>query len=299
MSEIQFKNKYVVIIILELKRVPYPILDLNISSINSNQPFITAVAALPGSQAVLISYVIDGIRIKNQVLKVNKHGQFVQTLYTCVRCIIEGVLVLGDNLYIVHQVGKIIKVNPTSTEIVQEYKMNPRLYMANKGPLYFDPDLIPDKDLLIITSPSHQEVFTYRLSTQMKESSIKIGVQVTNSITYSFYNNQTHYVVAFQSNSSVNVYDSKWHFVRTFGGKNGQLGRPRSVIASPEGTVIVGDSSNGRVSEFSMEGEFLCHLLVKSDGISTIQALSFSYPHLWILQVRDNKLTRYILYDDK
>ena len=299
MAEIQFNNKYMVIIILELKRVPYPILDLNISSINSVQPYISIIAALPGSQAVLSSYIRDGTIIKNQVLKVNKHGQFVQTLYTtCHRCLIGGLLVLGDNLYIVHHVGKIIKVNLTTTEIVQEYKMNPRLYMDNRGSLYFDPDLIPDKDVLIITSNSHQELFTYRLSTQMKESSIKIGVQIANSITYSFYNNQTHYVVAFQANSSVNIYDSKWHFVRTFGSKNGQLRRPISVIASPEGNLIVGDIGNHRVSEFTMEGEFLCHLLVKSDGISTIKALSFSYPHLWILQIRDSKLTRYRLYDD-
>ena len=89
--------------------------------------------------------------------------------------------------------------------------------------------------------------------------------------------------------------------MRTFGGrgsKDGELERPLSVIMSPEGTVIVGDSGNRRVSEFTMEGEFLCHLLVKSDGISSIQAMSFSHPHLWIVQLHDTKLSRYRLYEN-
>ena len=299
MSEILDFNKYtyVSVTILGLKRVPYPILDLHMSSIHVGNAYINAAAAFPGSEAVVNSY--SNVGYKNQILKINKHGQFVQTLYTCVRCIIGGLLVLGDNLYIVHEVGKIIKVNLSNTDLVQEYEVKRRLYMAHTGSLYFDPDLIPDKDLLII--PANQEVFTYRLSTKMIEFRIKTGKHRSKSITYNFYNNQTHYVVAYYTNSSVNVYDSRWRFVRTFGGrgsKDGELERPLSVIMSPEGTVIVGDSGNRRVSEFTMEGEFLCHLLVKSDGISSIQAMSFSHPHLWIVQLHDTKLSRYRLYEN-
>ena len=290
-------NKYVSVTVLGLKRVSYPILDLNVSSVDVVYASINVIAALPGSEAVVNSYNND--EYKNEILKINKHGQFVQTLYTCVRCIIQGVLVLGDNLYIVHEVGEIIQVNLINTKIVQEYKMNGRLHMANRGSLYFDPDLIPDKDLLIISSHSHQELFTYRLSSRKKEISIETGTHSTRSITYSFYNNQTHFVVAYYTNSSVNVYDSRWRFVRTFGGrgsKDGELERPLSVIMSPEETVIVGDTGNRRVSEFTMEGEFLCHLLVTSDGISSIQAMSFSHPHLWIAQLHENKLSRFRLY---
>ena len=288
--------------ILGLKRVPFPILDLNISSINSAQSRITVIAALSGSEAVLtLNNNTEKYKINNQIVRINKHGQFVQKLYGCEDCTIDGLLVLGDNLFIVHSVGKIVKVNLVMNEIVKEFKMDKGLYMSNKGPLYFDPALIPDKDLLILSSYSHQKLFTYRLSTQVKESSIKIGMQSTMGITYSFYNNQTHYVVAYYTNSSVNVYDSRWRFVRTFGGrgsKDGELQRPLSVIMSPEGTVIVGDSGNSRVSEFTMEGEFLCHLLVKSDRISFIHSLSFSFPHLWIVQLSDWKLSRYRLYED-
>ena len=106
--------------------------------------------------------------------------------------------------------------------------------------------------------------------------------------------------MAYVTNSSINVYDSRWRFVRTFGGrgsKDGELERPLSIMMSPERTVLVGDTGNHRVSEFTMEGEFLCHLLVKSDGISSIRAMSFSYPHLWIAQGRRN-LSRYRIYKD-
>ena len=159
------------------------------SSINSTQPSFNEIAALSGSEAVVNLHNIERKNNKNHILRINKHGQFVQKLYKCEECVIGGLLVLGDSLYIVHHSHKIVKVNLITNEIVQEYKMDEGLYVVNRGPLYFDPDLIPDKDLLILYGYSHQEVFTYRLSTQMKESSIKIGMQTTRSITYSFYNN--------------------------------------------------------------------------------------------------------------
>ena len=204
-----------------------------------------------------------------------------------------NIMMLGEDLYVFDE-KNVVRIKFRYTRRIDRFPLsaNPsdKFEPFNKASLYFDPALIPD-DTLICCDAYRREVFTYYLSTKQKKT--RLRGDRARSISYSFYNNKTFYVVTFPS--SVKVYDSGWHFIRkigSYGSVVGNFDNAQSALQLPEGTVVVADS--GGVSEFTMEGMFVGHLLGPSDGISGTGPLSFHYPHLWILT---HKVTRYRLYE--
>ena len=68
----------------------------------------------------------------------------------------------------------------------------------------------------------------------------------------------------------------------SLGSQNDQLNNPEAAIELPQGTVIVADRVNDRVSEFSIEGHFIRHIL-NQQGMHP-SAISFAYPYLWVVE---------------
>ena len=174
----------------------------------------------------------------------------------------------------------------------------PDARVTHTGSLYSNPDKIPDKQTLLLCDWSKGEVFTFKPSTGQKKVGI-IGLSQPTSVSYLFYNNTVYYIICEELRHRITVYNNRWDRIRTIGrrGSNdGELNHPSSAIVSDENTIIIADYDNHRISEFSFNGTFLCHLLDRSDGIDKPRYMSYYYPHLWLRHGYPRKLYRYNLY---
>ena len=92
------------------------------------------------------------------------------------------------------------------------------------------------------------------------------------------------YLVTCYRTHSVDVYDEGWKLVRTFGGEgqaDGQMRNPWGTTFTKQG-ILVADCSNGRISLYSTEGNFIKHILKRNDGIDYRIGLSFTRSFLWL-----------------
>ena len=212
---------------------------------------------------------------------------------------IEGLLVLGDYLYIIHYNGTVIKTRVSDGQIVRKTTIPDVRGVIHTGSLYTNPDKIPDKQTLLLCDWNKHEVFTFKPSTGQKKVRIT-GLRRPRSVSYLFYNNTVYYIVCERYGHRITVYNNTWDRIRTIGrrgSKDGELNNPLSAIVSDEDTIIISDLYNYRVSEFSFNGTFLRHLLVSSDGIDRPWYMSYYYPHLWLTHSYPHiKLYRYSLY---
>ena len=235
-----------------------------------------------------------------QVLRLDSQGKIKKTIYSCVGCnYIQGLLVLGEHLYIVHYNGTVIETRVSDGHILSITAVPDVIWVTHSGSLYSEPAKIPDKQTLLLCDHNKDEVFTFKPSTGEKNVRVT-SLRYPRSVSYLFYNNTVYYMVCEQWGHRINVYNNTWDLIRTTGrrGSNdGELNYPISAIVSDEDTIIISDFGNHRVSEFSFNGTFLHHLLVSSDGINGPYSLSYYYPHLWLVDgYPQGKLYRYNLY---
>ena len=305
----------------------YPVLELaNVSLINRKLRLISSVAALKNGEALVhytmpyggtCSALINGKHIDtvisneymHRVVKVNQQGEALHNVEHRVYAAHtertgRGLLVLGNMLYVIQttplsvekiklpEFQKSYKGQQTVVKPVDKYRVPGAV---NFGSLFHDPSMIPDKDLLLLADQITGEIFTYRLSTRHKEVHVT-GLKNPTSVSYILTKEETFYLVC--DSQRVRVYNSTWRLVRYIGkpgSADGALSKPTSAIMLPEGSIIIADQGNNRVSEFTVMGKFLCHLLTEDDEVINPTGLSFSYPHLWVLH-HDNRLHRYKLY---
>ena len=275
-----------------------PVLDLNMADVNPQMAVRYSVAALPDGGAFVINQVYSNYT--NQVLRVNVTGQVIQNVYQCVKCnSVTGLLVLNNNLYVIHSYGALIQVDIKNTTIVRVYQVPNILRPVNYGSLSYHPSVITHPDLLLLADVG--EIFSYNVTSKNKQVHLT-GLSVPSSVSFMTYNSHLYYVVCENKRHQVNIYNSTWSLYQTLGGPgsgDGQLRDPYSAIGLPDGSVIICDSLNHRVSLFNVHGRFIRHLLTRSDGLSYPDAISISLPYLWLTDHRGYgiyRLYRYKLY---
>ena len=75
------------------------------------------------------------------------------------------------------------------------------------------------------------------------------------------------------------IFDSTGQFVRKIGSEGngpGQFKFPRGVCVDQESTVIVADRNNDRVSQVTLTGRFVRHLLTRDDGVRAPYAVAIT-----------------------
>ena len=242
-----------------------------------------------------------GYNKTDEVLRLDSQGKIKNNIYSCVRCnYINGLLVLGDYLYIIHRNGTVIKTLVSNGRVMDVTTIPDVRFVIHTGSLYSNPDRIPDKQTLLLCDLYKDEVLTFKPSTGQKKVRVT-GLRHPRSVSYLFYNNTVYYIVCEKYGHRINVYNNTWDLIRTIGREgsdDGELKYPRSAIVSDEDTIIISEYGNHRISEFSFNGTFLHHLLVRSDGIRYPRYMSYYYPHLWVNHGGSYpyKLYRYNLY---
>ena len=251
------------------------------------------LAALPRGEAIAIRQSRH-----NTYVRIYKRGE-TEHFYCekCNRCSnIGALLILGDNVYIIHSNGKVFEISLNNNHVMGVYQIENVVKVVNYGSLYSEPSLIPDKHVLLLVDNRKNEVFTYNMPLHRKIVRLR-GIPNPTSVTYSFYNNTTFYIVCVRWQHSIHVYDSLWQPVRRFGTNSERQYSVGSAIMSLEETIFVVNSS--KVSEFTLQGQFIGHLILMPDSITLVSfRLSFSYPYLWLQKIGGNA-ERYKLYDKK
>ena len=268
--------------------------------VNPQMTFILGIAALPDGGAFIDNY----IRSTNtrQVWRVNVTGQVIQHVHQCVRCRIEGLLVLNNNLYVIYWNGTLIEIDINNTNTVQVYQVPGVRWMFHTGSLSYHPSVITHPDLLLLADESKGEIFSYNVTSKNKQVHLT-GLSDPSSVSFMTYNSHLYYVVCENGRHQVHVYNSTWGLYQTLGGTrgsgDGQLDDPLSAIGLPDGSIIISDFGNQRVSLFNIKGRFIRHILTQSDGLSGPGAMSISLPYLWLTDYQGydiDRLYRYKLY---
>ena len=270
------------------------------------QMTIDYVAALPDGGAFVINIVWSNDT--GQVWRVNVRGQVIQHVYQCVMCYdklggylviaVTGLLVLNNHLYVIHANGTLLEFDINNTNTVQVYQVPGVWYMNHHGSLSYHPSVITHPDLLLLADRNKGEIFSYNVTSKNKQVHLT-GVSGSTSVSFMTYNSHLYYVVCEIWNHQVLIYNSTWSLYKTLGGNkgsgDGQLDYPQSAIGFIDGSVIISDYDNNRVSLFTIQGKFVRHILTRSDGLYRPWAMSISLPYLWVVH-GGGRLYRYKLY---
>ena len=278
--------------------------------VNPQMTGILFVAALPDGGAFIDNYVRSNYT--GQVWRVNVTGQVIQDVYQCVRCFynqsgylytaVTGLLVLNNNLYVLYYNGTLLEININNTNTVQVYQVPDVRLMIHTGSLSYHLSVITHPDLLLLADIGKGEIFSYNVTSKNRQVHLT-GLRDPISVSFMTYNSHLYYVVCEWGPNQVRVYNSTWGLYKTLGGAegsgDGQLWYPWSAIGLPDGSVIISDRNNHRVSLFNIQGRFVRHILTWSDGLSETLAMSISLPYLWLIDDQGSdiyRLYRYKLY---
>ena len=229
-------------------------LDLNMADVNPQMTWIRRAAALPDGGA-FVSNNVSSNRT-HQEWRVNVTGQVIQHVYQCVRCQLWGLLVLKNNLYVIYLNGTLLEVDINNTNTVQVYQVPDVGWMVNYGSLSYHPSVITHPDLLLLADMAKGEIFSYNVTSKNKQVHVT-GLSDPHSVSFMTYNSHLYYVVCERYYHQVLVYNSTWSLYKTLGGYgsgDGHLDWPYSAIGLPDGSVIISDSNNHRVSLFTIQG---------------------------------------------
>ena len=273
-----------------------PVLDLNMTDANPQMTQMWFVAALADGGAFINNYVWSNRT--NQVLRINVTGHVIQVVHQCVGCYLRGLLVLNNNLYVIYPAGRLVEVNINNINTVQVYQVPDVLVMVQYGSLSYHPSVITHPDLLL-ADWTKGEIFSYNVTAKNKQVHLT-GLMHPSSVSFMTYNSHLYYAVWETDRHQVRVYNSTWGLYKTLGNTlgsgDGQLDYPRSAIGLHDGSVIISDSNNNRVSLFAIDGRFIRHLLTLSDGVSYPRAMSISLPYLWLIDYQGAHSYSYRLY---
>ena len=234
------------------------------------------VAALPSGEAA----VVDNY---NKVVRINNTGHTVKVLYDCNLCSsISGLLLLGDNLYAVHDNGTIANIDPDTGGLFNVYHILNVAYVRLEGSLSSDPANIPNDDILVLPDYNKNEVFSYNLTSDDKQVHVT-GLSSPTSVSYMFVNGSICYIVCQRKANTVSIYNSSWGLVSSFGqtgSGDGDLDEPYSALfMSSNNSIMVSEYINERISVFTSKGDFLRHF--PTDKPPSPECLSYFRPYLW------------------
>ena len=249
-----------------------------------------ALLAVP----LLDGHVITVIKSNNTVVKMNLKGQIVKDLYK--GSPIRGLLLQGSGFFVIHRNGTITHIKPQDGLILNAYNFGKNSFY-NLAIHLTDNCKVPDEILLIASIVKDDTVYAYNISSQTVKF-INIGkVNGPTSVSHGCINGKVVYVViANEDHFGVHVYNATWSRIAKFGhsgNENGQVNRPFSGVVSDQGQIIVADSYNYRVSMFTLDGQFVKHLIL-FEGTERPLTVSLRGQHLWVT-TDSGRLMRYIL----
>ena len=253
---------------------------LNITRTKLNMTNITHIAALSGGGAMIIINF-------SKVVEIDTEGHIVRDLYECKCKTLTTLLLIGDRLCAIHTNGTVAVFQLPGGKLLQIYNIPDVGTVYNFGSLYWNTDII-DPDLLLLADFKKRQVFSYRLSTKNKTIHATYA-PYPHSVSYGSKTSNISFIVTYNSEKII-LYTSSWQKIRTISdyGASKNIFKPGATLISPQNTLIVADR-RGRVSEFTIEGNFIRYL---DPGIHLPSVMSLSHQYLWVVS-GDSELYQY------
>ena len=254
-------------------------MKLDVRSVNPDLGIITAVLALPDGGA-FIGHEKDDT---HHVVRLDDKGKASPSIFTSDTWI-NGFILLQDDqlvtfftLVVLQYDGNLIWIQINDGKKMDQYKVKVTNLIHG---------IALDNDTLLLVDyggvlSSYGRVFVF------SKSSRKITYMVNNlnkptSVERTLVNNEVLYVVCEEGANTVRIYSDDWRLQRSVTGE-GQVrfNKPWSAIVLPDNTILVADTGNNCISEWSLDGKFLGYLIHSRD-IEEPGKMLFHHPYVLI-----------------
>ena len=202
------------------------------------------------------------------ILRLTEHGQVVAKYYPAVKASnVVGVSVHQGRIYIT-QSNAITVISNTNDDRTVVYQPNVH-DMSSILPI--------DKSTIYISDlKEYGKIYKYNPVTN------EVDVILAGLLLPAFINKVNteeglKYIVSEMGANSINVYDSQWKQLHRFGGPE-TFNFPQSTRITEKG-ILIADSENNRISHYTLDGQFLGHVV---SGLKFPEGIAYKYPHLWV-----------------
>ena len=214
---------------------------------------------------------------KDHVTRLSDRGDVIWNLITTDKYIAGFILMSNNECLILHEDGSLQHIRIEDGKVLGSgYKV------PNVGGLW-DGIRIDDDQVLLLDRDKGQ-IFIYDLKTRNKHVIID-KLRAPTSVDKAVTDQGVFYIVNEELAHTVRVYNDRWGLVRSIGGKGGEdgrLDRPDAARVLPDNTIIVTDYGNHRISRFTIQGDFINHVIKQSDGMRNPTRLVVQYPYVWV-----------------
>ena len=225
---------------------------------------------------VLVYHIKDN---KHHVIRLSDRGEVIRKLITTDKYIPGFILMSNNECLILHKDGSLQRVRIEDGLVLGSgYKV------ADVG--WLCDGIRIDDDQVLLVDREKGEVMTYNMKTRNKHVVID-KLRYPTSVDKAVTDQGVFYIVNEEWAHTVSVYNDRWRLVRSIGGEgdsDGRLYRPYTARVLPDNTVIVTDCYNNRISRFTIQGDFINHVIKQSDGISQPTRLAVQYPYVWVAE---------------
>ena len=223
---------------------------------------------------VLVNHIKDN---KDHVSRLSDRGEVIRDLITTDKDITGFILMSNNECLILHYDGSLQRVRIEDGQVLgSEYKI-PDVKWLYDG-------IRIDEDQVLLVDRKKGEMITYNMKTRNKHVVID-KLRSPTSVDKAVTEQGVFYIVNERLAHTVRVYNDRWRLVRSIGGRgdsDGRLNGPLTARVLPDNTVIVTDCDNDRISRFTIQGDFIDHVIKQSDGITEPTRLAVQYPYVWV-----------------
>ena len=251
----------------------HPILKLDVRQCNPDLGGLYNMLPLQDG-TVLVDHYKDN---KHHVIRLSDRGDVSRKLITTDKYIIGFILMSNNECLILHYDGSLQCVRIEDGQVLGSGYKVPDVGVLDDG-------IRIDEDQVLLVDRAKGEVMTYNMKTRNKHVVID-KLNRPTSVDKAVTDQGVFYIVNEQWAHTVRVYNDRWRLVTSIGGKgdrDGRLNNPQTARVLPDNTVIVTDSYNNRISWFTLQGDFINHVIKQSDGIRRPDRLAVQYPYVWV-----------------
>ena len=249
-----------------------PVMKLDYKSCNPDLGSLWDMLPLQDG-TVLVYHYKDN---KDHVSRLSDRGEVIRKVITTDKYIRGFILMSNNECLILHE-DSLQRVRIEDGQVLGSgYKV------PDVGGLY--DGIRIDDDQVLLVDINKGEVMTYNMKTRNKHVVID-ELNYPTSVDKAVTDQGVSYIVNEQSAHTVRVYNDRWRLVTSIGGKgdsDGRLNYPHTARVLPDNTVIVTDWGNNRISRFTIQGDFIDHIIKQSDGIRNPTRLAVQYPYVWV-----------------
>ena len=250
-----------------------PILKLDVRQCNPELGRLYDMLPLQDG-TVLVYHIKDN---KEHVSRLSDRGDVIKDLITTDKEIRGFILMSNNECLILHEDGSLQRVRIEDGQVLGSgYKV------PDVGGLW--DGIRIDDDQVLLVDYDKGEVMTYNMKTRNKHVVID-KLRSPTSVDKAVTDQGVFYIVNEELADTVSVYNDRWRLVTSIGGEgdsDGSLNFPHTARVLPDNTVIVTDYWNHRISRFTVQGDFIDHIIKQSDGIRLRTRLAVQYPYVWV-----------------